>query len=110
MGVSGRALTRREREGKREEGTRRKRKTLQRESCKERKRSIKVRSAKRKEDRRKRRSTPSPLIFTVYPPQFDLFCILDQNSATSPTISTVGAISKGVINIYGMLAGCRHSL
>lgn len=52
MGVSGRALTRREREGKREEGTRRKRKTLQRESCKERKRSIKVRSAKRKEDRR----------------------------------------------------------
>lgn len=62
---------------------------------------------KRKERREKGKC--SHTLFKAYPP-LDVFCSLNQTSATSPTISTVGAISEGIINIYGMLAGCRHSL
>lgn len=108
MGVSGRPLIRREREGKEEEEA--EKETLQRKSYGER-RVEKFETPREWEiGVRGKHTIPShlrgvPSIFFLY-----LLCILNQTSATSPTISTVGAISKGVINIYGMLAGCRHSL
>lgn len=70
----------------------------------------KSRAARERSEREK--SPPYPLKLVVHPPSPPMRFILSPrpNFQTSPTVSTVGAISKGIINIYGMLARCCHSL